>query len=189
LGAGLLGKRKYYNSFYILQGKIMGQSSDSPISLFNIEFEELYQRHLCRHSQFGINVIHFITLLGIWYSAYGVIYWLVPSPWTMVALGVSFFILVVSSLPILVLAATMLFIIGVCMLIHYAFLPWIGSYLVIFLLSYKIQQWSHKLYKVENDMTKFNQKYPPGNLLFFVLLLYEVPIVLNYLIFGYKDWS
>ena len=167
----------------------MEQPSDISINLLSIEFEELYQRHLCRHSQIGINVIHLITLLGIWYSAYGIIYWMIPSPWIMVALGIFFFILVVSSLPILVLTATMLFFIGVCLLVYYASLPWIWSYLVILFTSHKIQQWSHKIYKLENDMTKFNQKYPPSNLLFFVLLLYEVPIVLNYLIFRHQDWS
>ncbi|AFY54198.1 hypothetical protein Riv7116_1646 [Rivularia sp. PCC 7116] len=167
----------------------MDRLSDYPMSLLDVEFEELYQRHLCRHSQFGINVIHLIALFGTWYSAYGIIYWLIPSPWTMVVLGVSFLVMVVSNLPVLVFATTIIFVTGVCTLVYYGSLPWYWSYFVIFLLSYKIPQWSHKIYKIENDMTKFNQKYPPSTLLFFILLLYEVPIILNYLVFRYQDWK
>ena len=167
----------------------MDRLSDYPMSLLDVEFEELYQRHLCRHSQFGINVIHLIALFGTWYSVYGIIYWLIPSPWTMVVLGVSFLVMVVSNLPILVFVTTIIFVTGVCTLVYYASLPWYWSYLVIFLLSYKIPQWSHKIYQIENDMTKFNQKYPPSTLLFFILLLYEVPIILNYLVFRYQDWK
>ena len=32
--------------------------TDRPMGLFRVEFGELYARHLCRHSQFGINVAH-----------------------------------------------------------------------------------------------------------------------------------
>ncbi len=166
----------------------MNQLSERPMSLVSVEFEELYQRHLCRHSQFGINVIHFVALLGIWYSFYGIIYWFIPSSWVMVILGASFLMLVAPNLPILVLVMTVLFVTGVCAFAYYAFLPWGWLYLIVLFLSYKIQVWSHKLYKIENDMTKFNQKYSPGKLLFFVLLLYEVPIVLKYLVFGKQDW-
>ena len=167
----------------------MDRLSDYPMSLLDVEFEELYQRHLCRHSQFGINVIHLVALFGTWYSAYGIMYWLIPSPWTMVVLGVSFLVMVVSNLPILVFVTTIIFVTGVCTLVLYASLPWYRSYLVIFLLSYKIPQWSHKIYQIEHDMTKFNQKYPPSTLLLFILLLYEVPIILNYLVFRYQDWK
>jgi len=49
--------------------------------------------------------------------------------------------------------------------------------------SYKIQAWSHRFYTVESDMTEFNKKYVKGSILFVVLLIYEVPIVLNFLLF------
>jgi hypothetical protein len=32
-------------------------------------------------------------------------------------------------------------------------------------------------------MTEFNAKYPKGRLLFVVLLVYDLPILLNYLVF------
>ncbi len=166
----------------------MNQLSDRPMSLVSVEFEELYQRHLCRHSQFGINLIHIAVWFGIWYSVYGIMYWLIPSSWMMVVLGVSFLMLVAPNLPISLLVMTTIFLVGVCTLVYYASLPWVWVYLLLILVLYKLQLWSHKLYKLENDMTQFNQKYPPGKLLFFVLLLYDVPIILKYLVFGKEDW-
>jgi hypothetical protein len=59
--------------------------SNQPMSLFRVDFNELYARHLCRHSQFGINVIHFIALAAIWFAVYGLLYgllhWLVGVEW------------------------------------------------------------------------------------------------------------
>ncbi len=56
-------------------------------------------------------------------------------------------------------------------------------------MCYKLQARSHKWFPVERDMTAFNKKYAKGFVLFVVLLFYEVPIALNYLVFGRKDWS
>ncbi len=38
-------------------------------------------------------------------------------------------------------------------------------------------------------MTEFNRKYTKGYVLFVVLLIFEVPLVLNYLIFDRKNWT
>lgn len=156
-------------------------SERSP-GLFRVEFEELYQRHLCRHSQFGINVIHLIALFGAWYSLYGLIHWLSPFPWGIFALGTSFLVLAAPNLPVRVLLMTLLFVASVCTTAYVAKIPWVWVYPMLFLAFYKIQGWSHQIYTVEHDMTIFNNKYRPGKLLFLILLIYEVPIVLNYLI-------
>jgi hypothetical protein len=37
-------------------------------------------------------------------------------------------------------------------------------------------------------MTEFDKKYWKGATLFILLSLYELPILLNYLCFGRKDW-
>jgi hypothetical protein len=37
-------------------------------------------------------------------------------------------------------------------------------------------------------MTAFNAKYRKGPALFVLLSLYELPILLNYLVFGRRDW-
>ena len=60
--------------------------------------------------------------------------------------------------------------------------------LVIFVL-YKVQNWSHKIWNVERDMTEFNKKYPKGVALFFLLSLYELTILLTYVCFDRKSWA
>ncbi|HEY7314533.1 MAG TPA: hypothetical protein VH643_34615 [Gemmataceae bacterium] len=81
------------------------------------------------------------------------------------------------------LAATLLFLIGFFAL--FFLLPciplWIS--LLVLVLSHEIQQWSHKIYTAEYDMTAFKEKYRKGLLLFLLLSLYELPILLNYLVF------
>ncbi len=65
--------------------------------------------------------------------------------------------------------------------------PWaFWVYLLPIPVFYKLQAWSHKVWNLERDMTDFNQKYRKGFVLFVVLLFYEVPIVLNYLVFNPK---
>src|SRR5260370_42352053 len=54
---------------------------------------------------------------------------------------------------------------------------------------YKLQSWSHKIWTAAADMTEFNKKYTKGSVLFVLLLFYEVPLVLNYLVFGRNNWS
>jgi hypothetical protein len=63
------------------------------------------------------------------------------------------------------------------------------AYLILVPVCYKLQSWSHKVFNVEKDMTEFNRKYTKGGVLFVVLLVYEVPIVLNYLVFDPGSWS
>ena len=43
------------------------------ISIFRINFNEIYRRHLCRHSQFGLNAQHLIAVYGIYYSVYSLV--------------------------------------------------------------------------------------------------------------------
>ena len=38
------------------------------MNILRINFDELYQRHLCRHGQFGINVWHIIAVYGVYFS-------------------------------------------------------------------------------------------------------------------------
>ena len=39
------------------------------------------------------------------------------------------------------------------------------------------------------DMTDYNKRFPKGFVLFVVLLINEVPICLNYLLFDRKNWA
>lgn len=162
--------------------------SERPMNLFKIEFEELYQRHLCRHSQFGVNVIHFVTLFGIWYSFGGILYWLIPIPWLFI-LGVVFFMLATFNLPSQLSLITFLLAMGLCGVIYYAPLPWGWGYLILIPLFNQLQTESHRIYSHEHDVAEFRCKYPPGALLYSILMLYELPLVLNYLFFCRQDWS
>jgi hypothetical protein len=38
-------------------------------------------------------------------------------------------------------------------------------------------------------MTAFNRKYRKGPVLFVLLLFYELPLLLNYLLFDRKNWT
>jgi hypothetical protein len=160
-----------------------------PMSLWHIEFPELYERHLCRHSQFGINVAHLAALFGVWFGVYGFLYWLTGTEWVPVALAAAYFLAVAVHLPVRVAVVTAaLLAVLVAAVIWLPELPfWV--YLLLIPVCYKLQSWSHKLFNVERDMTEFNKKYRPGSVLFVILLFFEVPIVLNYLVFGRKDWA
>jgi hypothetical protein len=157
------------------------------MSLVWIDFNELYERHLCRHSQFGINVAHLVALFGVWHGVYAAAYVLTQTPWVPVALAVAYFLVLVPNTPVRVLAAVAVFLaLLVAAVVVVPLLPWwaFGVYLLPIPLWYKLQSWSHKVWNIERDMTEFDRKYTKGFVLFVVLLFYEVPIVLNYLVFN-----
>jgi hypothetical protein len=164
----------------------MTMLSNRPMSLFFVEFNELYARHLCRHSQLGINVIHLLALLGIWYALYGLLYWLFGIEWVLVAAALAYLAILVINVPMRVFLAAALFVaLNVAALVLLPQPPaWV--YLIVLPVLYKVQSWSHRFYTIETDMTQFNKKYTKGFVLFVVLLIYEVPIVLNFLLFDRK---
>jgi hypothetical protein len=155
----------------------------------HVEFPELYARHLCRHSQLGINVAHLVALFGVWFGVYGALYWLFGTPWMPVGMAVAYVGVVAVNVPPRVGVAVALFLallVGAVLLLPE--LP-VWAYLVMIPVFYKLQSWSHKLFNVERDMTEFNRKYTKGFVLFVVLLFYEVPIILNYLVFDRDNWA
>jgi len=167
----------------------MSTLTSQPLSLVHVEFSELYARHLCRHSQFGINMAHLIALFGVWFGVYGALLWLFRTEWLPISLATAYLGVVAFQAPLRVTVATAIFLVlllGAVLLLP--LLPW-WAYLVMIPVCYELQSWSHKVFNVARDMTEFNLKYPKGFVLFVVLLIYEVPIVLNYLLFGRKDWA
>jgi hypothetical protein len=164
----------------------MTMLTNRPMSLFLVEFDELYARHLCRHSQLGINVIHLLALLGIWYALYGLLYWLVGMEWVLAAAALAYLATLVINVPIRVFLAAALFIALIVAAVVLLPQPPVWGYLIVVALLYKVQSWSHRFYTIETDMTVFNKKYAKGFVLFVVLLFYEVPIVLNFLLFDRK---
>src|SRR3979409_1996675 len=159
------------------------------MSLVRVEFDELYARRLGRHSRFGSNVRPLAALFGVWFGVYGTLYWLIPTEWLLIAMAGSYPAMLLPSVALRAALATGFYLVGVvCAVLWLPGLP-IWAYLVMIPVFYKLQAWSHKWYTVENDMTVFNQKYTKGFVLFVVLLFFEVPILLNYLLFGRKDWA
>ena len=169
---------------------LMAAPPSRRLSLLWVNFQELYERHLCRHSQYGINVIHLISVIGSYLALFAVAFRLLDNVWVWMAVPVLYSLLLAFNLPLRVLAVTLVFMAGFFAL--FFCLPsiplWVS--LLVFVLSHEIQQWSHKIYTVELDMTRFQQKYRKGLLLFLLLSLYELPILLNYLVFeGHRSFS
>jgi hypothetical protein len=167
----------------------MSTLTSRPLSLLHVDFADLYARHLCRHSQFGINVVHLIALFGVWLGVYGAIYRLVPVPWLPIGMAASYLVLVAINAPVRVCLPTAAFLALFVATVLYMpeQIPW-WAYLPLVPVFYKIQAWSHKVWTMAADMTEFNKRYPKGTVLFFVLLIYEVPMLLNFFVFGRKDW-
>jgi hypothetical protein len=146
-------------------------------------FSELHQRHLCRHSQYGINAWHFAALVGTYAALFQIAFWLFGSWWVIPAIVIPYLVVVVPNIPLRltgVVVAFLLIFFTVLMLIP---LPWAWVDVVILALCYLVQNWSHRWYPVEFDMTQFKQKYRKGPAMFVLLTLYELPIQLNYLVF------
>src|SRR5262249_7075568 len=89
--------------------KSMSTLSSQPLSLLHINFDELYARPLCRHSQFGINVVHLAALFGTWYGVYGLVYALWPAEWVPAILAGTYVAVVAFQVPSRVAVATAVF--------------------------------------------------------------------------------
>lgn len=175
----------------------MSTQTARPLSLFHIDFDNLYARHLGRHSQFGINVGHLAALFGLWFGAYAALYQLIlllglPAGYLLIgALALSYLVMVAVNAPYHVVLATAGFLaVFVASIVALPRLPgWsILAFIALVPVFYKIQSWNHKIWTVAADMTDFNKQFPPGRALNLILLIYEVPICLNYLVFKRQDW-
>ena len=169
----------------------MSTLTSEPMTVLRVDFRELYARHLCRHSQFGINVVHLAALFGVWFGVYAVVYLLARVEWLPVALAVGYLGLVAINAPLRVVVATAallaLFVAAVLALPEQP-LWMVPVYLVMIPVCYELQSLSHKVWTASEDMTEFNRKYAKGRVLFVVLLINEVPLVLNYLLFDPRSW-
>jgi hypothetical protein len=161
------------------------------LRIWRVEFQDLYERHLCRHSQFGNNVVHLACLIGMYFGLYGIVCAFVPSTWGMgivLGIAIAYLILLATNVPLGVLTVTTAFL--ACFFAGFFALPKLDWwwYVIAVVVCYKLQSWSHKVFTKETDMTEFEQRYKKGPALFVVLSVYELPILLNYLFFRRRDW-
>jgi hypothetical protein len=168
------------------------------VNILRINFDELYQRHLCRHGQFGINVWHIIAVYGVYYSlcslaaivVRGLLPQITPASQccVLILLCVPYLCVLLRNIPIPVFLLTLvstIFLIaaavatqGIPFWLHLILIPaW-----------HRVQLLSHRHYTLHHDMSAFDQTYRKGRTLFVLLAVYELPILLQYLAFGRKDW-
>jgi hypothetical protein len=159
------------------------------LSLLRINFEELYERHLCRHSQYGLNVAHLATVVGCYLGLFALTLHLVPFPWVLVAIPLPYFAVLACNVPLRVLLASMVFVAAFFAL--FFTLPLLPLWLAVLIVPacHFLQNWSHNVWTREKDMTEYRQKYKKGLPLFILLSFYELPLLLNYLVFDRKNWS
>ncbi|HEV3344189.1 MAG TPA: hypothetical protein VG125_27685 [Pirellulales bacterium] len=161
------------------------------MNLLKVNFDELYRRHLCRHSQFGINVLHLIAVVGIYFSLFGIAFALPAAPWIVGGVLTVYCLLLVANLPFRVWIATVLSI-GVLLSVS-AFLAlpriYVWIYIVMIIGWHRFQVWNHRVYDRSHPMDAFTDKYRKGAILFVLLAVYELPILLNYLVFDRGNWQ
>lgn len=159
------------------------------MNVFKIHFAELYERHLCRHSQFGINVVHIAMVIGIYFALAGILSWIVGSDWLLLCLIVPYLILIAFNVPVRVLAGC--FLLMAIFFASFVFIPKVPLWIDILAIPvlYKIQSLSHLIYNASCDMSEYTMKYRKGFVLFVLLSLYEIPLLLNYLLFDRKPYS
>ncbi len=163
------------------------------MNLWMVDFQELYLRHLRRHSQFGINLLHLIAVAGIYGALCAIALSLPGSVWILgIVLGI-YFVMLAMNLPLRLLLVNLVFMAGLLALswaLCWGLPPvYIWLYVVLILFWHRFQIWNHKIYDKQLDMSDFQEKYKKGPLLFAVLSIYELPILLNYLIFDRRSWS
>jgi hypothetical protein len=175
----------------------MSAATTRPLSLRQFDFDALYTRHLGRHSQLGINVAHLLALYGLWFGIYAPItqgarllglpaWWAAP-----VVMAVAYLAVVCLNGPPAVTLVTAAFMaLFVASVLALPPLPvWAVPLLLLAIPAcYKLQSCSHKVWTTAAEMSEFNRRIPPGRDLNIILLFYEVPICLNYLVFRSKDW-
>jgi len=153
------------------------------------DFQELYRRHLCRHSQFGINVLHLVGVAGIYVALYAIAFALPGSVW-IIGIGLAAYLSVLAlNIPVRLLIANTIFVL--LLLGLYLALPQISVwvYIVLIFVWHRFQIWNHKIYDKHHDMHEFEGKYQKGPKLFALLSIYELPMLLNYLVFDRRSWT
>jgi hypothetical protein len=158
------------------------KASNKGPSILRIDFQELYERHLCRHSQRGINVAHLLTVVGSYLALFGIAARLLPGPgWVLWLLAIPYGVLLACNVPPAVLVVSMGILAGILGVVAASPLQPVWLCLLVIVLCHYLQNVSHRIWVKERDMSAFKQKYRKGVHLFLLLSVYELPILVNYL--------
>src|SRR5262249_28611010 len=125
------------------------------MNMLRVNFQELYERHLRRHSQYGINVVHLATVIGSYYALFSLAAWLVDVPWVLLAIPAPYFVMLALNVPVRVLAACAVFV-AAFFALFFAVPPllfWLCPVLLV--VCHLVQNWSHKVWDLERDMSEF----------------------------------
>lgn len=164
-------------------------NAKQPLSILRINFDELFRRHLCRHSEFGINVLHIVSVWGVYCSLLAIefrfLQWLLPAAevWQLIAMLLTSLlpwlavVAVNVPVPVLLASASM----GLALSLPAASQPfpaWV--HLVLLPLWHQLQLVSHRFYTEHRDMSEFATRYRKGWFLSVLLAVYELPILTQF---------
>jgi hypothetical protein len=148
-----------------------------------VSFSELYRRHLCRHSQYGINVQHLAGVAITYLCLYALLRAASGAWWPLGILSALYLAVLLLNIPTRLWVLTAAFV-G-ALLGAIAVLPGVPwwAYVITLVAAYKVQVWTHRYWDHGRGMTDFDERYKKGVGLFVLLSVYELPILLNYVAF------
>ncbi len=160
-----------------------------PLSILRVNFDELFRRHLCRHSEFGINVLHILSVWGVYFSLlvieFRLLQWLLPTAPTsqlvlvMLLSLVPWLTVVAVNVPVTVLLVTASMVFVLCLPAAWQPIPaWV--HVILLPLWHQLQLVSHRFYTVHRDMSEFASRYRKGWHLSLLLAVYELPILARF---------
>lgn len=149
------------------------------MNILNINFEELYQRHLCRHSQFGLNVGHLGSVFAVYFGLCAIVWEITARfagydhpEYIIIGLVTPYMLVLLFNVPLKVWLSTLAMVaiivstaLFVCPLIS---LPGgmasltIVLYVVLILAAHKYQNWSHQFYHKEPRHVGFQREVSKG---------------------------
>jgi hypothetical protein len=168
------------------QNPCQQQPATQRLRILSINFDEVYQRHLGRHSQFGINVLHLIAVYGVYFSVFSIARAAVSAGLPQLSTPERTVLLFGLSVPWL---AVLMWNVRTGPLLLSAAVQPLPLWLAIVSLPawHQLQQLSHRWYTEHRDMSRFAAGYPKGARLVIMLAVFELPILLQYFLAGDRD--
>ena len=178
------------------QNPCQQQPATHGLRILSINFDEVYQRHLGRHSQFGINVLHLIAVYGVYFSVFSIARSAVSAGLPQLSTPERTVLLFGLSVPWLAVlmwnvrtGPLLLSVLSAMLLSLAAAVQPLPLWLAIVSLPawHQLQQLSHRWYTEHRDMSRFAPGYPKGARLVIMLAVFELPILLHYFLAGDRD--